>query len=401
LEEVLAAARARNPRVRAAGFMVQAAQAREAGAGVIPDPMLEVGVMNLSLPRLSADMAASMAPVLQATQQLPLPSKLSLARAMAHQETLGERAAGEEMWWEVRAEAAGAFYRLYGIDRERETMTRTLTLLRDFETVARSMYAAGMGRQADVLRAGLEVARMEAALRRMDAHRSGAVAELNALLANPGAHLLPSPALPRLGSELPPPDTLLGWAGTSRPLVTRARADLERAKAMRGLADREIWPDLTVGVQLGLGRMDGETRSMGGAMLGISLPVHAARRQFRVRDEAAAMERVALARLDEVMVGMDARIREVVSDVEQTRALLDQYRGDILPQARAAVESALAAYRVGGVDFMTLVDAQMAVNALEAEYFVLLGSYGTALAELESTVGRDLPVVGDVITEAR
>ncbi|MCJ7628077.1 MAG: hypothetical protein MUO50_06775, partial [Longimicrobiales bacterium] len=75
------------------------------------------------------------------------------------------------------------------------------------------------------------------------------------------------------------------------------------------------------------------------------------------------------------------------------------YREEILPQAKATVESSFSSYRVGAVDFMTLVDAQMAANRFEGEYFGLLASYGTGIAELEMTIGRDLPVTDELLVE--
>jgi cobalt-zinc-cadmium efflux system outer membrane protein len=54
------------------------------------------------------------------------------------------------------------------------------------------------------------------------------------------------------------------------------------------------------------------------------------------------------------------------------------------------VSSALSSYRVGRVDFMTLVDAQMTNNEYEQELAVLLSEYGVAFAELEMTIGREL-----------
>lgn len=53
--------------------------------------------------------------------------------------------------------------------------------------------------------------------------------------------------------------------------------------------------------------------------------------------------------------------------------------------------SALSSYRVGSVDFMTLVDAQMAVNDFEGAFHQLLAEYGKALAGLESAVARPVP----------
>jgi hypothetical protein len=65
------------------------------------------------------------------------------------------------------------------------------------------------------------------------------------------------------------------------------------------------------------------------------------------------------------------------------------------------VESSFSSYRVGAVDFPTLVDAQMTTNRYETEYFTLLADYGRAVAELETTVGRALPATPQLMAEAR
>jgi outer membrane protein TolC len=139
---------------------------------------------------------------------------------------------------------------------------------------------------------------------------------------------------------------------------------------------------------------------MGGIMLGFSLPVFAGSRQLRLRDEAQAMRQVADAQLGNVRAQVDARIGEFTADLDWSRTLIRLYRSEILPQARATVESSFSSYRVGTVDFMTLIDAQMAVNRFEAELYVFLSLYGTAVAELEQTIGRSLPLGDEVLAEA-
>ena len=52
---------------------------------------------------------------------------------------------------------------------------------------------------------------------------------------------------------------------------------------------------------------------------------------------------------------------------EQSLKSARLYQTAILPQARLAVESALAAYRVNRVDFLTLLDSQMTVFSYEVE----------------------------------
>jgi cobalt-zinc-cadmium efflux system outer membrane protein len=399
LDELIGLARDRNPRVRAAMAQVEATRAREPGAGLLPDPTFQVGVMNLALPEFSATMPASMAPTIQAMQRFPIGGKLSLREEIARQSTEIDLAASEEVWWEVRTELATAFYRIYQADRQIEVMEETLGLLQDFETIARSMYAAGTGRQADVLRANVEVARMEAEIERITAGRVGTASRLNALVDRPSETPIGAPILDPLPATVPGQPTLRERALESRPVLAAMRTELDRAGTRKALAEKDIWPDLTVGLQYGLGRMAGDYKSMGGASVGFSIPLYAGRRQFKARDEAAAMEGMVRARFDNALALVDARVGEVLANLEQARTLIRLYREEILPQARATVESSLSSYRVGAVDFMTLVDAQMAVNRFEGEYFGLLASYGTSIAQLEMTIGRDLPVTDELLVE--
>ena len=105
----------------------------------------------------------------------------------------------------------------------------------------------------------------------------------------------------------------------------------------------------------------------------------------------SAMERMADADLSAMRAEVGARIAELVAQLEEARTLVGLFRRDVLPQARAGVASALASYRTGGVDFMTLVDARMTVTEYERELHGLVARYGRALAELEMTIGRELP----------
>jgi outer membrane protein, heavy metal efflux system len=166
LQQVYTLASARNPTLQAAHAATRAAAARESSAGLLPDPQLQVGVMNASLPDLGLGMPTSMAPAVQLMQMVPTAGKLALSGRIARQETAIARTEAEERWWEVRSRAAMAFYEIYSADRQLAVMRETVQLLESFAQVARAMYAAGSGRQSDVLRASVEVARMEGAWRR-------------------------------------------------------------------------------------------------------------------------------------------------------------------------------------------------------------------------------------------
>lgn len=401
LGELLTLAREQSPRLQAAFFKVEATRAREAEAGLLPDPALIVGVANLAIPEFSATMPASMVPSFQATQRFPLAGKRSLQAEIARQSTEIDGAAAEEVWWAVRTEAALAFFELYRVDRQTTVLRHTLGLLQDFQTVALSMYSAGSGPQADVLRAGVALARMEADVERLSALRKGVAARLNALVNRPTDTPVPTPELASLPLDIPPPETLVAWALEGRPALQGMQLAVRRASFNGELAGKAIWPDLTLGVQYALGRMDGDPRSMGGASIGFSLPIYAGKRQKKLREEAAALEGMVRAQLDDAIASVSSGVSQFLAELDRARTLLQLYQEDILPQAGAAVESSLSSYRVGAVDFMALIDSQMAVNRFEGEYFELLASYGAALARLEMTIGRDLPVSGAFILEIR
>ena len=400
LEDAYRLARARNPMLRAAGAVADAALTREASAGLPPDPMLQVGIMNFSVPGLETDMPNSMAPSVQLMQMLPWFGKLGLSRQIAEQGTAMARADSEETWWEVRSRTAMAFYMIYEADRQLDVMRETLDLLRDFEQVAKAMYSAGEGRQSDVLRAGVEVARMDAEIQRMQAMRTSAVARLNGILDRPAGTPVGSVVLSPLPLEVPAADTLRAWAEATRPMLERGRTGVTQARTRRELVRKEVWPDPIVGVQYGQRSGDMRTERMASAMIGFSIPIYARNRQLRMRDEAAAMEAMAAAELADMRAQVDARIGELLAELDRSRTIVILYRSEVLPQAKANVESSFSSYRVGTVDFMTLVDAQMTANEYEQELYGLLAEYGRSVAELEMTLGRELPRSTQMLEEA-
>ena len=129
---------------------------------------------------------------------------------------------------------------------------------------------------------------------------------------------------------------------------------------------------------------------MGSLMVGASVPIFARSRQLRMREEAAAMRQMAVADLAAMRADTRGRVAEAYANLVRARNLALLYRTTIIPQAEATVNSSLAAYRVGGVDFMTLLDNRMTVNQYRQDLFALEADQGKAWADLEMLTGREL-----------
>lgn len=400
LGEVYRRLDAANPELAASRARTRAAEARIASARRPPDPQLQFGLMNRMLPGFGLADPLGMNQV-QVMQMLPFPGKLRLAGRVAAGRAEAEDARADDMGWDVRSRAAMAYYDAYAMDRSLVVAQTTLRIVRDLAEIARTMYAVGEGRQADVLRAQVEIARMEEEITRMSVDRYAAVVRLNALMARPPESAIDSLLLPEFPVDLPPLDSLIAEAELRRPMVQAGEAELRAADAAVGLARREIWPDIQLGVQYGQRPMDEGTDHMISLMLGFNVPIFAGSRQLAMRREAEAMRLMAVAELDGVRAETRGRVARLHAAIQRANRLASLYRGTILPQSETAVASALAAYRVGGVDFMTLLDNQMTVNRYRQELYTLQSEQGQALAELEMLLGRELLDPDSVLRSAQ
>jgi outer membrane protein TolC len=373
-----------SPAVRSADLASVAARERVRPAGTLPDPRLTLGWMN----RMTSDLAATNDPMtmdqVAVSQTIPFPGKLRLARQAAAR---GAEAAADDAELARRrltTDVLDGYYDLAYMERALAVMTRTQALLRSFRDVATALYATGTGRQGDALRAQVEVARMDEAIATIQAQRTAAAARFNALLSqDPTAPVGPL-ALPDTSPELPPADSLVAVMAASHPALTAGAARVAAADASAAASRRDLLPDIEFGVAY---QRRPSYPSMVSLMVGLDLPLYAGSRQLPARREMAALAEGARADVASLRNELAARVVAARARAERARSLRLLYARDILPQARAAVESALANYRAGQVDFATLLDDQMTVNRYEIESVRLLAEYHQAAAELAALTG--------------
>lgn len=383
-----------SPRVAAARASANAALARVPANRRLPDPRLQLATMNRQLPGFELQQPLGMNQI-QLTQMFPIPGtgKLGLAEDLAQSlADAGQAQVGESVW-DQRARAAMAFYDLYQAEATLTVMRETLQLLEAVSSTVTGMYAVGDAKQADVLRAQLEIGRMTGQVADMDAMRRTMAARLNAVLNRPPGASTGSPQLPVFPDSLPTTDSVIATALASRGMLQAGADQVRAATAAEQLAHREIWPDLEVGVIYGWQPMSGGgTDQMLSLMVGASVPIWAGSRQLKMRDETAAMRQMAVEELAAMQSDTRGRVAELVTEFERTRNLHLLYGQTLLPQAEAMVSSARAAYQVGGVDFMTYLDALMTVYGYRSQVIRLDAEQGQALAELEMVTARPLVV---------
>ena len=375
-----------NPMLRAARASAAAAGQRVGPAGALPDPQLQLALMNREAGAFGSTMDPMTMNQLQLTQMLPWPGKLGGARRAARHGAAAAAADADEQLRMLGARVRMAYFETAYADRAVAVMERTRGLLRDLLDVSTAMYAVGSAAQQDVLRAQVEIARMGEEITRMGQMRVAAAARLNALLGREAPSLVPGLELPDWPvDELPAVDSLVAWALAGRPALTARAERVAAADATLSAARRELYPDFELGAAYQRRPLYTDMVSL---MVGVNVPLFAGSKQLPMRREAAAMRDMAAAELADLRNETVAQIVELRARAVRDRNLGRLYGGTILPQAQAAVGAALAGYRVGRIPFMQLVDNQMTVNTYEIEAYRLLADYHQTVGEVEALVGR-------------
>ena len=383
LSEAIRLAREASPMLRAEHLRAMAATERVSQAAAFPDPTVRLGLENRMLKGFGTEDPMTMN-TLSVSQMLPWPGKRGFGRDVARGRATADSLDAVEAGAMLTARVTELYATIAATDRSLVVMGQTLQLLRSFQETATSMYSVGQGIQQDVLQAQVSVARMSADVAVMEQERIAAAARFNATLARTPDAPVGALELPTAPAGLPPLDSLAQLAYGRRPALAAAQARIQASASQVEGARREVYPDLMLGLQYSQRpRYD----DMGSLMLGFTLPVFAGSRQVPMRREMQAMQAMQEAEALDLRNETWARLAELRAMAERAQRLSVIYEATILPQARAAVEAALSAYRVGEADFMTLVESQMTVNRYAIERIRLAADYLTARAEVEALLG--------------
>jgi len=395
LTRAITVARAANPMLAARTADVRAAGARIGPAGAWTDPTLSLGAMNYMLPELSPRGDPMTMNLVTLMQTVPLDRALGHRRDAARADSTRLAWQAEAALLDVEAAVRAQYWVLYHNDRALEIMARRRSVLQDIASVANTMYATGTAPQADVLRAQIAVTRLDREIAEMRRDRYAAASAFNALLGRPGQSNVVLPVgdehehgimMHTLDMPEPPPlESLIDMADAHNPDLLANGARLSGFRSAEAAVRRALIPELGVGVAYG---QRAGLDDMVSLMVSVNVPIFGASRQSRLRDEAQAMVAVAADERTAVRVRVHAALATARQEAITARQLVRLYSGTLVPQAEAAYQAALAAYRVGRVDFATLLDAQTALLEYEHDLHNDEAMYGTAVAELDRLTGR-------------
>ena len=376
LADVIRIAGERRDEIQAAQARIRAGEARSTIVSALADPMISPSLDHLPFMTGGADVSVTI------EQPLPLSGIRRHRRASALADVDRLRAEANRTTLDVGIDAANAYLMLQERRRTAVLVDEQIAFARDVVNAATARYASGTAPQSDVLRAEVEVARLEATARSLVGQVRAAEAMLNASLALDAN--APVPPLTPVALTQPVPDWPSIRAGLSvRPEIAAGRAEVARAEAevqvmrdmYRPMATIRTGPSYTMAE--GRGWM---------AMVGVSLPLWRGKLRAGVA-EAQAMRAMSEADLRAMTRMIEGQAAVAASQLDAARERQAALTANVLPRARLAIEPAVAGYAAGRLPLVSVIEAVQALWLVQSDLVAAETELGLAWARLGRALG--------------
>jgi len=387
LDELVQEALERNPAIQAARRAVDAKRALILPAQTLPEPTIGFQTMGNLIPPTLQSGDPSSARTVSIEQEIPFPGKLGLKGRMASMEAEAEWWNYEQTRRQVIADLKLAYYDLFLIHKSIEIVQKDKDLLQKFTQIAEAKYRVGQGIQQDVLKAQVEISRLIDRLTVLEQRRGIAEALINSLLYRPPETALGKPA-PVQKTELRYSlDQLHQIARSNFPLLKMQEREIDRNQYAVQLARKEFYPDFSVGFTY-FNRTP--IPEMYGLMVKAKVPLYFWRKQRPELESAASSLASAQKQRENTTSWLYFKLKDGYLVATTSERLIQLYGTGVIPQATLSLESAVAGYQVGKVDFLTLIDNLVTLLDYELKYYEVLTDFQQALAQLEPFVGVEL-----------
>ncbi len=383
LSDLVSEALRNNPELLASMHEVDAAHERVHQAGALDDP--ELMYMQEGFPGLRFNEA--MFSRIELSQMIRFPSKLSAETEIAEIDVEHSHHNRGEKELQVIEDLKSAYFELWYAQRAISLNRENARLLQQFVAIAKTKFGVGDAALQDVLKASVELAKLENQATVLHQQEKSAKAMLAAILNRQPGDTLGTATLTEQFTFTPTLDTLQRIALEARPMLQHDSSMVEESRAMLSLSKSEYLPDIKLAVQYMTAPI-GDFRGWA-VSAGITLPF--APWTLRKADSRVDEATATIAKSQETyLASRNMVLSNIAADyarIQSAQHQLNSYRAVILPQARMSLKASMTAYQTAGTDFLMLIDAYRTLVDLTMESLMVRMQFEQAVAELERQVG--------------
>jgi len=363
IEQSLAA----RPELARARAIQRANQERVPQARAMPNPMLEIGMQNDGFKSIEIGTMDTSYVSFMVKQTLPWFGKRQLQEEIAETGVSQSKAAIARAELSLEAEVRKTYLDLLLARDRLQLLARLEVLWQNAQAQTRTLYQTGGGSQSDIMRANLELLRLRRRRLSLETEDRTRVQALNRLRNHPLDE--PIPTTSHL-QDLASPEKLrstfqVDQAVARSPELAAARLDVTRYTRASELAQRDFYPDFTVGAAL---MYRGSLPPMWQLTLGGPVPIFGGSKQSRAKAESLELASAAQSETQALTQMIRFRSKERQTLFAAALENLGIYEQGLLLQSQATAESTLVQYRAGKVTFASVLEANAGYLADQEGY---------------------------------
>jgi outer membrane protein TolC len=378
---------ARSPVVLAARSHWQAQTKVPVQAATLPDPEVSLQHFTVGSPQPFSGYESSdfYYTGFGVSQDIPGPGKLRLQRSEAEKDAEYAKHRYEAERREVEENVKETYFELFYHAKTLAILDRNQDALQQLQQIAETRYRVGQGLQQDLIKAQLQTTEIlkEHAMHHQEEDQEQL--ELKRLLGrDPDSRNIDIGDIEVTHLQLDS-SQLAQLAGSGSADLGADRALEARSAEALKLAHQGYWPDFTVGYsyeKTGPGFRDYYTLN-----LGAKVPLYFWRKQTPAIEQAALEAESAREQTQATQLQVSSDAESSLVAMRTAERIMSIYRDGLIPQAETSQASAMAAYRVGKVDFQTLLSAVLDLQNLRQEYYRSLADHETAIAKIQQVIG--------------
>lgn len=375
-----------NPQILAAKNRYLAATKVPIQEGTLPDPMVSFIDFGVGHPLSGLNDSDFAYRGVGVSQELPFPGKLDLRSKVADKQAqMAEqdlRIIAVQLLSEFKSQFAEYSYLKQAIS----IIEKYRGLLTQFTEISEIRYRVGEGLQQDVLRAQLERSAIEERLQLLHQELESKRSSLNTLLNRD----INAPL--EADQELTPPvwnvslENLQQHLQEHSPPLLSKIIEEERSVLKLDLAKKDRYPDFAVTFQWQRTGSDFPDYYM--TMFEARIPLYSGRKQKPAIAQAALELQASKNEKEATLKKLQSDLKEAYIAASTTANLIKLYQEGIVPQSRLSLESALSAYQVGEIDFLTLLNNGTTLLNYESELIRRIADHYKAVARIEEITGE-------------
>lgn len=394
LDTLIKKALKRNSNLKSEKHKTMAKKAKISQAGAYKDPYLSYSFSNYPVNSLKSDQYNMTGREISLQQNFSFPGKLTKKENSAKYQYESQKNLYSDKEQELIYQVKEAYFELYFVHKELKITKENILSLRQFNKLVKTKYKTGKANQSQSIKVNLRLTALKLKLITLNKKRSIKEADLNVLIDNEAHNDLGYPSM-----ELPSKSFnfkqftmhfLYKNALKYNSRYASYKSLIKSAKEDLSYASYDYLPEITLGAKYRnrqATKSDPSGEDFVTATIGLTLPLYFLSKQSEQKKEAKYKKLAAIAKKRSSEKVLSHHIHHILLSVKENYDYLRIYKNEILPQSEQALKSSRTGYKVGSVNFLSLMDTEKQHFSNRVSYEKTLTEYNKAIALLERNIG--------------